>query len=244
MKFIQIVFVIILSCLTAVATIYCFSAHRNGALALLPETKETAFDRITKTNTLRCGYAVDAPWTVVDPNTGKISGFNYDITNAIAGKIGLKVDWVEETGWGTAEQGLITGRYDMLCGNVCVDPRRARSATYSTPFVHIPHVAVVRIDDTRFDNASDPLKLINNKSIKAGVKNGHVFEFTANERFPQAEKVYANDISDDSEFFEMLKTHKIDVAFGDQSMVDLYNEKNPGGKVKSLPVPVRFCNGA
>jgi ABC-type amino acid transport substrate-binding protein len=83
---------------------------------------------------------------------------------------------------------------------------------------------------------------MNSKNIKMGVKNGHVFEFIANEVFPDAQKVYGNDISDDIEFLEMLKTKKVDVAFAGQSTVDLYNEKNPDSKVKSI-APARFCDG-
>ena len=40
----------------------------------------------------------------------------------------------------------------------------------------------------------------------------------------------------------MLNTHKIDVAFSGQTTVDLYNEKNPDNKVKSVKA-VRFCDG-
>ena len=96
-------------------------------------------------------------------------------------------------------------------------------------------MAIVRAEDTRFDNFPEPLKAMNSPDIKMGVKNGHVFEFIANEQFPQSQKVYGNDISDDTEFLEMLKTKKVDVAFAGQSTVDLYNEKNPDTKVKSLP---------
>ena len=61
-----------------------------------------------------------------------------------------------------------------------------------------------------------PTPTVNAKDIQIGVKNGHVFEFIANEQFPFAQKVYANDISDDTEFLEMLKARKIDVAFSGQ----------------------------
>jgi len=239
MKLSHIALVVVLSFLSAFAVVKSAGLQNGNTSA--QTARETAFERITRTNTLRCGYAIATPWTMIDPNTKQLSGVNYDMTNAVAQKIGLKVEWVEETGWGVAEQGLMSNRYDMLCGNVCIDPRRTRAATFSTPFLHIPLLAVVRADDTRFDNG---LKSINSKDIKIGVKNGHVFEFTANENFPLAQKIYANDISDDTEFFEMLNTKKIDIAFAGQITIDLYNEKNPDKKIRSLEEPVRFCNGA
>ena len=203
--------------------------------------REAAFDRVVRTNTLRCGYAVATPWFMKDAKTGAMSGYAYDVTNAVAAKMGVKVDWTEETGWGVAEQGLIAGRYDMMCGSVCIDPKRARAATYTTPFKHLPILAVVRIDDHRFDGKD--LSKLNDASVKIGVKDGHVFEFIANEQFPKAQKVYANDISDDTEFLLMLQTKKIDIAFTGQITADLYAKTNPG-KVRTLPIPARYCDGA
>jgi ABC-type amino acid transport substrate-binding protein len=230
---------LVISVILSAIIAFTISKYAVTPTALAP-VQETAFDRIMRTNTLRCGYAIATPWMMADPNTKQLSGVDYDVTNAIAQKVGLKVEWVEETGWGVAEQGLTSNRYDMLCGSVCIDPRRARAATFSAPFLHIPLVAVVRAGDHRFDSG---IQSINNKDVRIGVKNGHVFEFTANEKFPAAQKIYANDISDDTEFFEMLKTNKIDVAFSGQVTVDLYNEKNPGA-IRALDEPARYCNGA
>ena len=131
MKISQIILIVILAFVTSIGAIYLL-APRNFEKAPAP-IKETAFERITRTNTLRCGYAIAPPWTMIDPNTKQLSGVNYDVTNAVAEKMGVKVDWVEETGWGVAEQGLMSSRYDMMCGNVCIDPKRARAATFSTP---------------------------------------------------------------------------------------------------------------
>jgi len=235
MKFPQILFVLILSLGAAFVTVK-MTAHQTSGLT----AQESTFDRIARTNTLRCGYAIATPWMMVDPKTNQLTGVDLDVTNALAEKIGVKVEWVEETGWGVAEQGLIGGRYDMLCGSVCVDPKRDRAATFSTPFLSIPLLAVVRSDDHRFDG---DISKINTHDVRIGVKNGHVFEYTANERFPAAQKVYANDISDDTEFLEMLKDNKIDIAFTGQSTLDDYTAKNPG-VARSLSEPVRFCEGA
>ncbi|NTU76596.1 MAG: amino acid ABC transporter substrate-binding protein [Alphaproteobacteria bacterium] len=201
--------------------------------------KETAFERVTRTNTLRCGYAIATPWFTLDPKTNKMSGQSFDVTNRVAEKIGLKVDWVEETGWGVAEQGLVTGRYDMVCGSVCVDPRRNRAALYSRPYEHAPIWPVVRKDDHRFDG---DVEKINKPGVRIGVKNGHVFEFVAKEQFPNAQLIYANDLSDDTEFLLMLTSNKIDVAFSGQITVDQYNKAN-GEVVRSTDRPARYCDG-
>jgi len=211
----------------------------DNASAPTAAQHSTVFERVMKTNTLRCGYAVATPWFMVDPNTKALSGVDYDVTMAVADKMGVKVDWVEETGWGVAEQGLISGRYDALCGNVCIDPHRARAVWYSTPFLHLPLNPVVRADDHRFDGNLDS---INNKDVRIGVKANHVFEFTAKERFPEATRVYMNDISDDTEFFLDLTSNKIDIAFSAPETVDIYSKTNPG-KIRMLDEPAHMCNG-
>lgn len=213
----------------------------RGEPPAVTREQDTAFDRIMKTNTLRCGYAIATPWFMIDPNTKQKTGVGYDITNAIANKMDVKVDWVEETDWGLAEQGLLTNRYDMLCGSVCIDPRRARAATFSTPFLHIPILVAVRQNDKRFDGG---LQTINNANISIGVKNGHVFEFVSNEQFPLAKKIYANSLSDDTEFLQMLKYGKVDIALSGQATIDDFNKKNPDTPIRSLGEPARFCNGA
>ena len=226
---------ILLALITSAGYVHFFAPQSGSAAA----PSETAYERVLRTGVLRCGYAIATPWMMVDPATNALSGVSYDMTRAVADKLGLKVEWVEETGWGVAEQGIMAGRYDMLCGNVCVDPKRTQAAWYSRPFVHIPLFAIARSDDTRFDQN---LAAANSPDIHIGVKNGHVFEFTTNENFPKAHKVYLNDISDDTEFLLMLKGKKIDIAYTGQSTLDLYTKAN-GNVAKTVGPAVRFCNG-
>lgn len=202
--------------------------------------QDAAFERVARTNTLRCGYAIATPWFFIDPTTGEKKGYDYDMTMAVAEKMGVKVDWVEETGWGIAEQGLMTGRYDMLCGAVCIDPKRNRAAIYSTPIKHSPVLPIARQGDTRFDNGPAS---INDPSVRIGVKSGHVFEYIAKEMYTKATLVYANDISDDTDFLLMLTSNKVDIAMSGKVTADLYEKENPG-KIHVLPYPARYCDGA
>ncbi len=230
------VFAIVLS-VVALGSTYMLKHGEQASQQSL--SNGATFDRVTKTNSLRCGYAIATPWFFIDPQTGEKKGYAHDVTEAVAQKMGVKIEWTEEVGWGTAEQGL-PNRYDMMCGSVCVDPHRNRAAIYSTPFKHAPILPVARAEDTRFDAGTDA---INNPSIRIGVKNNHVFEYIAKEKYPKATLVYANDISDDTEFLLMLETNKIDIALSGKITVDLYEKQHPG-KIKALPFPARYCDGA
>ena len=84
---------------------------------------------------------------------------------------------------------------------------------------------------------------MNSPNVKIGVKSGHVFEYIAKEKFPKAQLVYANDISDDTEFLLMVQAGKADVSFTGQITADLYEKSNPA-KIRTLDEPARYCNGA
>ena len=45
--------------------------------------KETAYERMTRTNTLRCGYNLWEPWVMKDPTTGVMSGAFVDFIEMI-----------------------------------------------------------------------------------------------------------------------------------------------------------------
>ena len=94
-----------------------------AALLLLPAPvlaapSESAFDRVMRTNTLRCGYWNWAPLFSVDTATEQQSGIFYDLMAYIGPAMGLKVEWTKEvTGQGP---GVVWSRLALsttaLCG--------------------------------------------------------------------------------------------------------------------------------
>jgi ABC-type amino acid transport substrate-binding protein len=201
---------------------------------------ESAFDRINRTGTIRCGYATWFPGFYIDPNTGDKAGFSFDIAEELGKRLGLKIEWTEEAGWGHAEQGLKTKRYDMMCAHVCNDAKRTKSAYFSIPYVKEPIYAMTRFDDTRFDES---LSGLNQDNIKAVVLRGTIVEFTARDSFPHAKIFDASDFNAESDLFSSVITKKADVTFNTALSVHSFNEKNPN-LVKTIGEPVNYCNGS
>src|SRR5580693_5757716 len=79
---------------------------------------ETTYDRVIRTGVLRCGYTPYSVGLMKDPNSGQLSGIYYDVITRLADNLKLKVDWVEEVGWGSQIEGLNTNRYDLICSPV------------------------------------------------------------------------------------------------------------------------------
>jgi len=77
--------------------------------------KELTFDRVMRTNTLRCGYVVLPPQFIQDPKTGHFSGVAYDVVMEVAKRLQLKVEWTEQVNFATVGEGLKAGRYDAFC---------------------------------------------------------------------------------------------------------------------------------
>ena len=80
--------------------------------------KETAYERVLRTGTIRCGYGVGAPYVEMDPNTKKMKGFAVDVATAIAKRLNLNIEWTEEAGWGGIVPALNDGRVDLGCSSL------------------------------------------------------------------------------------------------------------------------------
>src|ERR1700733_5938912 len=109
--------------LAALALVVLRPAGNNAV-----EKKETAFERVMRTRTIRCAYADYPPPTIIDPNTKKLSGFVYDIIEEAGRRLNLQIDWVEEVGYGNINAGFETGRYDVFCSPVWPSAPRAANS--------------------------------------------------------------------------------------------------------------------
>ena len=71
-----------------------------------------------------------APFNIVD--NGKLTGFEIDVANAVAAKMGLKVDW-KMMGFDGLLIGLQQDRWDLVIASHGVTEERARAVTFADP---------------------------------------------------------------------------------------------------------------
>src|SRR5258708_19158322 len=87
-----------LDCLLIVCTLTLASC----ASYVKPSSKtSTLYDTVVSSGRLRCGYTIDPPGCLKNPNTGKLSGIGIETIELIGKHLGLKVEWTEEVDWGT-----------------------------------------------------------------------------------------------------------------------------------------------
>jgi len=199
--------------------------------------QESAYDRVLRTGTLRCGYAVFAPYMTKDPATGALGGIWHDFTEAIGDHLGLKIVWVEEVGLGEINTALDTGRVDVYCAGLWTAGKRVRVVDYLDASAYEPALAFVRVDDHRFDN---DLSLINDPGISVSAIDGEGAGLIAAEDFPKAKSVSLPQMSNYADMFNQVATRKADVTFAAPSGAAVFLKNNPGTLRPILNKPLRI----
>jgi polar amino acid transport system substrate-binding protein len=135
-----------------------------------------------------------APFNFVE--AGKLTGFEIDVANAVAAKMGLKVAW-KTMGFDGLLVGLQQDRWDLVIASHGVTEERARAVTFADPHYCTGGVIIsrdgalrtakdltgkvvaVQTGTTYYDNAKKlPVKDVKNfpqdNSARAALETGHV----------------------------------------------------------------------
>ena len=217
----QLISTAVIAILASVGT-YHFMPQSADSSSVQKE--ETAYERVMRTGTLRCGYAPWQPGVIVDPNTGDISGVFPDIMNAIALNSSIKVEWTEEIGWGNVATSLETGRIDAMCAGVWEGADEGKSTAFITPPFFQPILTVARLDENRFKN--DP-SLLNHSDVIIAVIDGDNSESIAKSDFPKATRHGVSTLGNNSDLLLAIVNNKADVAFVNPGSFITFNENNP-----------------
>jgi polar amino acid transport system substrate-binding protein len=193
--------------------------------------KESAYDRVMRTQTIRCGYGMWMPILYKDLNSNQLMGFAYDLMEVIGKRLNLKIDWAEETGWGTLVEGLATNRYDMVCVGLANSSGRAKVVDFSTPLFYSPVYLITRKDDTRFDRAE--YAMLDDPQYKIAVLEGEMTSIIANQSYPHAKVDAIPQISDYSMLLKEVETKKADVTIVTPETFAEYDLNNPN-KLKMI----------
>ena len=93
------------------------------------------------------------PWTYHDDDDVLV-GFDVDVARAIAGKLGVEVEFAE-CPWDSLFGGLGSGRYDLILNGVEYTDERAEKYAMSTPYAYIRTALIVRGDNESIKSFED-----------------------------------------------------------------------------------------
>ena len=94
-----------------------------------------------------------APWTYHD-ETGALMGFDVEVAQAIAAKLGVTARFAE-TEWDGIFAGLDSKRYDIAANGVEVTDERAQKYDFTTPYGYIRTALIVRGDNESIHGFED-----------------------------------------------------------------------------------------
>lgn len=201
-----------------------------GAKTAQQAHKETAYERVMRTNTLRCGYYMFKPMSWKDPNTGEMKGMVVDVAREIEKRSGIKVEFTEEVTFGTMYEGLNTGRYDAICTPGWPDAKSARIAHFGKPWFYSVIVPIVAENQKRITSVSQ----INSPDVTIVTHEGDADDTLARTRFPKAKIFSIAQSGDTSQMEADIFTGKADVILSDANRIYQVNGNHGNDKLRIL----------
>ena len=137
-------------------------------------------EKILHDGVLRVGTTMDTPvFSMRDPATGKLQGFDMDALEALGSALGVKIEYVKMT-FGSVVADLAADKFDIAMSGMGRTFERARSATFSKPYMRYGRLMMVRsADKGRFKSLAD----LDRPGIKIGYNKGGVNDRFANAMF-------------------------------------------------------------
>lgn len=187
--------------------------------------KESAYERVIRTGTIRCAYMLYDPVVKKDPNSGEMSGILVDVMAEAAKRLSLKMDWADEISFVTGFESLKTGHHDLVCTALWGWPEQARVGELIGPMYYYPIGAWVRADDRRFDQ---DLSALNAGDMKISGVDGTFPLDAARIDFPKAQAISLPQGADYTQPLMEVVTKKADITFMDNNIGLRFLQANPG----------------
>lgn len=229
----------VLAIAVASAAVGGYSAHIFSSNNTPIAQKESAYARVMRTRTIRCGYAIWPTQTEMDPNTKEMKGLIPAFANKLGEKLGLKIEWTQEIMWGQQAEALKGGKIDAICASD--GPWVSSGAAfvdYTTPLFYVPIYAYGRENETRFKTLSDA----NSSDVTFSTMDGDISLSLALEKFPKARRLELSQASDPTLTVTNVMTNKADIALMSPQTVEEVNKNNPSKLVKISNEPVAIVN--
>ena len=227
----------ILGTITAVVLAACGGEGSNSASSAPAQSGAASgslIERINNKGTITVGTeGTYAPFTYHDKD-GKLTGYDVEVTRAVADKLGIKVEF-KETQWDSMMAGLKAGRFDVVANQVgLTSPERQATFDKSEPYSWSGAVLVARKDS-------------NIKSIDdiKGVKTAQSLTSNYGEKAKAAgaELVPVDGLA---QSLTLIEQKRADATLNDELAVLDYLKKNPNAGVQivwSAPADEKVGSG-
>jgi polar amino acid transport system substrate-binding protein len=108
------------------------------------DSDRNSYERIQREGVARIGYANEAPYAYVDPQTGRLTGEAPEIARVVFADLGVQEVEGVLTEFGSLIPGLQAGRFDIIAAGMYVLPARCREVAFTNPTYKIGEGFLVR----------------------------------------------------------------------------------------------------
>jgi ABC-type amino acid transport/signal transduction systems, periplasmic component/domain len=160
------------------------------------------------------------PFSYHDASTNALTGYDIDVTNAVAKKLGVKVTF-QETQWDGIFAALDSRRIDLIANQVSITPERQAKYSFSTPYTVSPGVIITRADDTSISSFAD---LKGKTTAQSNTSDWYALAQKSGAKV-QAVEGWAQSIA-------LLQQGRIDATVNDKLTLLDYEKQNPNAKLR------------
>ena len=178
------------------------------------------YSRIMQSGILRAAYGEYAP--VFQRTGSQFSGIFYEIICGFAEKLGVKIDWVEETGYGVVIEGLAEGRFDIFGSATWPTPERHKKAALSRPIYYSDVGVWVRADSPL---AHEDWITLNDPQYSIAVTEGDITHEICLTDFVFAKWVRAPQLGRVKALMEFVADGRADATMVEQMTYDAYADQ-------------------
>ena len=164
------------------------------------------------------------PFNSIDATTNKGVGWDYDTVTEICKRLNCTVEF-KQASWDGIFPAMQASEYDMLADGVTLTADRAKIVDFSTPYVTVSQVVLVRSDETR---TPDQMKA--DTAAKIGTQIGTTNEIAAKKYFAGKDIQSFDDFS--AAVLALLAKDVDGVVIDYISAQGFMNDKANAGKLK------------
>jgi len=152
---------------------------------------------------------------------GKLTGFDIELVEAVAQKMGKNVEWTSIDFKGLIP-GLLAKRFDMAVSAIYITDERKKVVDFTDPYYPGGLVMLVKKDNTTINGPED---LAGKKvSVQVGTKSVAYLQ----EKFPKVERV---EVEKNQEMFSLVEIGRVDAAVTGKPAAKLFAKSRPTVKV-------------
>lgn len=162
---------LVVAVLTALVVTACGGGSAGGGDSGSSDGGGNLLQEIKDRGTLRVSTDPAYPPQSFLNDQGEYKGFDIDVAEEIAKRMGVEVQWLTPT-WDVITAGNWNGRWDISVGSMTITPERAKVLDFSTPYYYTPAAVAVHKDNTDITDVETDL---DGKTI--GVCGACTYEF-------------------------------------------------------------------